>query len=165
MSVTETALQALLRAEGKRFELSTWKAENEQLFILVPPARWAEAAAEVYKMGFVHLLNYLALEMPEAMALVLIVRQSREGGRLFLRCHLPKDALRADSLAAVYSGANWLEREIYDLFGIEFAGHPDLRRLLLPPDWVGHPLRKDYAEGKVYNGMSTERPPREGKKP
>jgi NADH-quinone oxidoreductase subunit C len=49
------------------------------------------------------------------------------------------------SVTAIWKGADWYERELYDLFGVKFEGHPDLKRLLMPDDWVGHPLRKDYA--------------------
>jgi len=61
-----------------------------------------------------------------------------------LRVRLAGSDPVVDSLVPVWPGANWLEREIFDLFGIRFAGHPDLRRILLPDDWEGHPLRRDY---------------------
>ena len=64
--------------------------------------------------------------------------------KLRLRVKLSGDDPVVDSLVPVWPGANWLEREIFDLMGIRFAGHPDLRRILLPDDWEGHPLRKDF---------------------
>jgi NADH-quinone oxidoreductase subunit C len=64
--------------------------------------------------------------------------------KLGIRVKLSGSDPVVDSLFPVWKGANWLEREIFDLFGIQFTGHPDLRRILLPDDWEGHPLRKDY---------------------
>jgi NADH-quinone oxidoreductase subunit C len=64
--------------------------------------------------------------------------------RLLLRARLPLHAPRLHSVAGVYSGANWHERETHEMFGIEFAGHPNLIPLLLPEGFEGHPLRKDF---------------------
>ena len=64
--------------------------------------------------------------------------------KLCIRVKLSVSDAVVDSLVPVWPGANWLEREIFDMFGIQFTGHPDLRRILLPDDWEGHPLRKDY---------------------
>jgi len=64
--------------------------------------------------------------------------------RLRLQVRLSSGDPVVDSLVPVWPGANWLEREIFDLFGIRFNGHPDLRRILMPDDWEGHPLRKDF---------------------
>lgn len=66
---------------------------------------------------------------------------------LNLRAPLDGDTPSIKTLETVYPSANWREREVWDLFGIHFDGHSDLRRLLLPPDWKGHPLRKDYPLG------------------
>lgn len=61
------------------------------------------------------------------------------------------------SVASIWPSADWMEREIYDLLGIRFIGHPDLRRIMLPEDWIGHPLCKDYKEPAEYCGMMTKR--------
>ena len=64
---------------------------------------------------------------------------------LRVKCELPLAALEIDSVVPLWKAADWLEREVYDLFGIEFAGHPDLRRILMPENYAeGHPLRKDF---------------------
>ncbi len=64
--------------------------------------------------------------------------------KLRLRVRLSGSDPSVDSLIPVWPGANWLEREVFDLFGVRFNGHTDLRRILLPDDWEGHPLRRDY---------------------
>ncbi len=64
--------------------------------------------------------------------------------RLVIESSVPKNKPIIDSVTSIWKGADWLERETYDLLGIEFSGHPDLRRIMLPEDWEGFPLRKDY---------------------
>jgi NADH-quinone oxidoreductase subunit C len=64
--------------------------------------------------------------------------------RLRVKAPVTEGDCTVDSLTALWNSANWLEREVYDLFGVIFNNHPDLRRILMTDDWVGHPLRKDY---------------------
>lgn len=66
---------------------------------------------------------------------------------LRIKAYAAGNEAKLPSVCGVWPGANWMEREIYDMFGVEFVGHPDPRRILLPYDWTGHPLRKDYPLG------------------
>ncbi len=84
----------------------------------------------------------------------------RLGHRLTLKIIVPRwrdDAAgqlpQVPSVAGVWSTADWHEREVYDLVGVEFTGHPDMRRILCPEDWEGHPLRKDYEMPLEYHGI------------
>jgi NADH-quinone oxidoreductase subunit C len=79
----------------------------------------------------------------------------RHRHRLRLKAGLPDEAPRIPTVTGLYPTADWLEREVFDFFGVVFDGHPDLRRIIMPDDWNGHPLRKDYALGGVptrYHG-------------
>ena len=73
--------------------------------------------------------------------------------KLTLKVVVPKDAPNVVSVEKVWRTADWHEREAFDLYGIVFDGHRDLRRILMPYDWEGHPLRKDYEVPEFYNGM------------
>ena len=74
-----------------------------------------------------------------------------------LKVDAPRDNPVVPSVAHLWSHADWQEREVFDLLGVTFEGHPDLRRILMPEDWPGHPLRKDFVEPEEYHGISTSR--------
>ena len=77
--------------------------------------------------------------------------------QIVIKIDVPRADPSMPSVENVWKAANWLEREIYDLLGVVFSGHSDLRRLLMPEDWIGHPLRKDFVEPEEYHGISTRR--------
>jgi NADH-quinone oxidoreductase subunit C len=77
---------------------------------------------------------------------------------LVVKVETDRDKPTLATVEGVWKAATWLEREIYDLFGVNFEGHSDLRRILMPDDWVGYPLRKDYQEAGGYHGIGNTRP-------
>ncbi|HVA81886.1 MAG TPA: NADH-quinone oxidoreductase subunit C [Candidatus Binataceae bacterium] len=81
--------------------------------------------------------------------------QHRHGA--VLKIKLPRENPVVPTLEGVWKSANWMEREIFDLLGVTFEGHSDMRRILLPEDWEGFPLRKDFVEPLEYHGISTVR--------
>ncbi|MCF7824006.1 MAG: NADH-quinone oxidoreductase subunit C [Candidatus Marinimicrobia bacterium] len=74
-----------------------------------------------------------------------------------LKTHVSRENGVVESVANIYRTADWHEREAYDLFGIKFNDHPDLKRILLEEDWEGHPLKKDYVTAEFYRGMRIEK--------
>ena len=86
---------------------------------------------------------------PERFEVVVNLVNLGRAERLRVRVQLPADEPIVASLFDVWPGTEAMEREAFDMFGIRFDGHPDLTRILMPEDWIGHPLRKDYAEGRI----------------
>ncbi len=72
---------------------------------------------------------------------------------LMIKVTLPRDHAEVDTVSHIWRTANWLEREIFDMYGVNFKNHPDLRRILMPADWEGHPLRKDYSHQEYYRDI------------
>ena len=125
-------------------ETSTYLGQN---FIVVKPAA-AVPILEYLKLeaDFDYLVDVTAVDWPkrpERFDLVYILYSFSRNERLRVKTYIA-DGYQPETATGVHLTANWLEREVFDMFGIEFAGHPDLRRILLPEDWQGYPLRKDY---------------------
>jgi NADH-quinone oxidoreductase subunit C len=121
--------------------------DGDRLDVTVEPARWRDVAVLAKRDLGCRLFNWLtAVDWKEqGLEVVCLVDNLDVPFSLMLRAKLGPGVTRCPSLTDVYRGANWMERECYDMFGVVFDGHPDLRRILLADDWDGHPLRKDYA--------------------
>jgi NADH-quinone oxidoreductase subunit C len=98
-------------------------------------------------------------ETPPRMEVVYHLLSYRHDHTFALKVHLPREDPALATVEGVWGVANWHEREAYDMFGIVFTGHSDLRRILLPDDWVGYPLRKDWVDPDFYNGMHVKPTP------
>lgn len=89
-------------------------------------------------------VDYLEMEAPGRLAVVYCLRNVDNMNQVLIKAFLPADETDIDSAVGMWSSAEWLEREVWDLFGIKFKGNPNLKRILLPDDYEGHPLLKDY---------------------
>jgi NADH-quinone oxidoreductase subunit C len=135
----ESALPgALLTGKLDRGELSLeFPPEN-----LVAACRWLKDAG-----GFVRLADLTAVDWhprEPRFEVVYHLHSFARNARLRLKCRVAGRAPELDSVTCVWRSANWHEREVFDLFGITFRNHPNPRRIMMPEDWEGHPLRKDY---------------------
>jgi NADH-quinone oxidoreductase subunit C len=127
-------------------------------------------------LGFTYFLDLCGADylkypqsMPERFGVLATLLSPGLGVKAQVRAFVPGSSPRLASVADLFPGADWTEREVWDLYGIEFTGHPDLQRILLPDDYEGHPLRTDYplrgrgerASFPVYHAVPAEKAPKE----
>jgi len=144
---------AIVQAIQERFpeEVREVREFRGQLSVIVGRDRVKEMLEFLHdteEISFSHLqdlcgVDYLGRKEPR-FEVVYHLYSMRHRNALRVRAEVPEDDPSIESVVAIWDGANWHERECYDMFGISFVGHPDLRRVLMPEDWEGHPLRKDY---------------------
>jgi NADH-quinone oxidoreductase subunit C len=121
--------------------------DRDELSLTIAPEKICEAAATVLAAGYnafedMTAVDWLPSEPRFQLSYHILSHQYKE--RIRLRAWVDGGDPSIESITSVWPGANYYEREVFDLFGIRFDGHPNLRRIMMPEEWVGHPLRKDY---------------------
>ncbi|MFM7034574.1 MAG: NADH-quinone oxidoreductase subunit C [Planctomycetia bacterium] len=128
----------------------TSSAYRGQTRVVVPAAESIEAFAFLREQGFDLLVDVTCVDYLDyrgakhRYGLVYLLANTATNQRLTVRVFVDDPEPSVRSVVPLWEGANWLEREVWDLFGIRFEGHPDLRRLVMPEEFTAHPLRKDY---------------------
>jgi len=140
--------------------------EAQQPFAVVAAERIVDVAAYMKDDAELLMDNLMCLaavdypkETPPRMEVVYHLFSYRFDHLFVLKVQVPREDPRVPTLERLYGVANWHEREAYDMFGIVFEGHSDMRRILLPDDWTGYPLRKDWVDPEFYNGMRVKPTP------
>jgi NADH-quinone oxidoreductase subunit C len=143
----------VLRGLFEPFEDVGWVDSLGQDVALVPNERWLDFAAAAKDAGFEVCVDVTAVDWmrqrPERFEVVANLLSMQHRLRLRMITTAPRKEPTVASLVPVWPGVNFAEREVYDMFGITFEGHPDLTRILMPDEWEGHPLRKDFGVGTV----------------
>lgn len=144
-------LQVVVEAVQSRFE-APMKEFRGEISLLIPPEQIANVCQMLRDEFSFELLSeetavdYWPQQEPR-FHVVYGIRSLKNNVIIFLRVPLNGNVPMMPTIETVYPNANWFERELWDMFGIRFEGHSDLRRILMPYEWEGHPLRKDYALG------------------
>jgi NADH-quinone oxidoreductase subunit C len=145
----------VLSDAGLADEIVLGKRFRDQDFLTVRKARIADILAALrddpdidYRMvSDILCVDLLGFDKEPRFEVVYSLFSPTTYRRIVVKAQVDEDDPTIDTVSGVYPSANWPEREIFDLFGISFNGHPDQRRIMMPDDWVGHPLRKDYPLG------------------
>jgi NADH-quinone oxidoreductase subunit C len=139
------ALRAMLAWNGDA--LTDALFDRGELTLTVPSENICEAIKAVKDAGYNAFEDMTAVDwLPSEprFALSYHILSHRDKERIRIKTWVGSDDLSIESITSLWPGANYYEREVFDLFGIRFDGHPNLRRIMMPEGWVGHPLRKDY---------------------
>lgn len=146
--------------------ISAFEAAAIQPWVVVDTQSIADVAAFAKNdpdLAFDNLMCLSAVdypkETPPRIEIVYHLNSSARDHRFVLKAFVPRSAAAVPTVERVWGVANWHEREIFDLFGVRFEGHSDMRRILLPDDWAGHPLLKDWQDPDLYNGMHVKPTP------
>jgi NADH-quinone oxidoreductase subunit C len=143
----------VLRQLFEPFEDVAWLSSLGQDVALVPNQRWLEFGEAARDAGFEVCVDVTAVDWmrqrPDRFEVVANLLSMQHRLRLRMITTAPRQDPAVPSLVPVWPGVNFPEREVYDMFGISFEGHPDLTRVLMPDEWEGHPLRKDFGVGAV----------------
>ncbi len=136
-----------------RFPEVAWQDSHGQTVAVVPREQWSEFASAVREASFDLCSDITAVDWyrsrPVRFQVVANVISTAIPARLRMVTGVDRNDPTVASITPIWPGANFGEREVYDMFGIEFEGHPDMTRILMPDDWEGHPLRKDFGVGSV----------------
>jgi NADH-quinone oxidoreductase subunit C len=153
-------LNNLIRAELGEAVRSIDEMKNDDLMIVLDPKHLVTAVGTLKNdpaLGFSTLMNHLGVDYGDRMAVIYNLYSPALRTKITVKVYLDRKQPEVPSLERAFPGIGWYERETYDLLGIRFADHSNLKRLLLPEDWQGHPLRKDYVYPTSYNGIDTAR--------
>jgi NADH-quinone oxidoreductase subunit C len=140
-------------------KLEHQKGELGDSWILIPVADVLRVLSFLKNnLGINYLSCLLGMDYESSFGVIYKLRSLKDKVDLIVKIMLPKENPVVATASAFFPVAEWFEREAFDMFGIQFQDHPDLRRILLPEDWVGYPLRKDYQPPTEYQGIPAERP-------
>ena len=146
-------MSPLLEELSEQFEDVLWEESHGQDVARVPAERWYEFAEALKDAGFEICSDITAVDWmrqkPQRFEVVANLVSMQHKARLRMVTSLDRQDPTVASITPIWPGAGFAEREAYDMFGIVFEGHPDLTRILMPDDWEGYPLRKDFGVGSV----------------
>ena len=146
-------MSAVIDGLSEAFEDVAWETSHEQSVARVPAEQWSDFATAAKDAGFELCSDVTAVDWmrhkEQRYEVVANLTSISKNLRLRMITTAERKQPTVASLTPIWRGADFAEREVYDMFGISFEGHPDLTRILMPDDWEGHPLRKDFGVGAV----------------